>query len=72
MMLRKKLRNSTILMRTAIPGGVPPLAGMRFLYISMMNDATMEENKLFCKVIVGDHDMNAESVMRVATHQENQ
>ena len=58
-------------MRTAILGGVPPLVGLRSLYISMMNAATMEENKLFCKVIVGDHDMNAESVMRVAAHQEN-
>ena len=46
-MLRPKLRNNTILMRTAILGGLSPLAGVRFLYISMMNDATMEENKLF-------------------------
>jgi hypothetical protein len=66
-MLRRKLRNNTILMRTAILGGVPPLAGLSVLYISMMNDATMEENKLFCKVIVSDHDMNAESVMHVAS-----
>jgi hypothetical protein len=24
----------------------------------MINDATMEENKLFCTVLVGDHDLN--------------
>ena len=45
MILRKKLRNSTILMRRAVLGG---LEVWRILYISMINDATMEENKLFC------------------------
>jgi len=44
---------------------------MSVLYISMMNDATMEENKLFCKVIVSGRDVNAKSGMRVASHQEN-
>jgi len=57
-MLRKKLRNSTILMRTAVLGGVPtafwPLLGKSVLYISMINAATMAENKVFCKVIVSD------------------
>ena len=55
MILRKKLRYSTILMRMAMFGGplvvCCPFTGRRVLYISMMNDATMEENKLFCKVI---------------------
>ena len=33
----------------------------------MMNDATMEENRVFCKVIVRQHDVvNAESTMHVA------
>jgi hypothetical protein len=36
------------------------------LYISMMNDATMEENRVFCKVIVRQHDVNTELAMRVA------
>ena len=45
--LRKKLRNSTILMRTVLLGGLWPLLGWSVLYISMMNDATMEENKVF-------------------------
>jgi hypothetical protein len=61
-MLRKKLRNSTILMRTAPLGGTPeefgPLLGSRILYISMINAATMEENKEFCKAIVRDCDAN--------------
>jgi hypothetical protein len=48
MMLRKKLRNKTILMRMARLEG---LEVWRVLYISMINDATMEENKLFCKAI---------------------
>jgi hypothetical protein len=64
MILRKKLRNSTILMRRAVLGG----SGVwRVLYISMINDATMEENKVHCEVIIRDHDVNA---MRVASHQE--
>jgi hypothetical protein len=66
-MLRRKLRNNTILMRTAILGGLSPLVGVRFLYISMMNDATMEENKLFCEVLVRNHDLNAKFVMFVAS-----
>jgi hypothetical protein len=66
-MLRRKQRNNTILMRTAILGGLSPLAGVRFLYISMMNDATMEENKLFCEVVVRDRNVNAEFVMFVAS-----
>jgi hypothetical protein len=61
-MLRKKLRNSTILMRTAlleeISAGLWPLFDMSVWYIWMMNDATMEENKEFCKAIVRDCDGN--------------
>jgi hypothetical protein len=64
-MLRPKLKNSTMLMRTAMLEGPP--AVWRVLYISMINDATMEENKVDCEVIVRDHDVNA---MRVASHQE--
>ena len=56
--LRKKLRNSTILMRTVLLGGLWPLLGWSVLYISMMNDATMEENKVFCEAIVRDYDGN--------------
>ena len=56
MMLRKKLINSTILMRTALLGGSEVWT---VLYISMINDATMEENKLFCGGIVRTHDVNA-------------
>jgi hypothetical protein len=71
-MLRRKLRNNTILMRTAILEGLfavcwplPP-EGRSVLYISMINDATMDENRVFCEVIVRQHDVNAELVMRVA------
>ena len=32
----------------------------------MMNDATMEEKREFCKVIVRQHDVSAELAMRVA------
>jgi len=72
MMLKKKLRNSTILMRTAIVGGLSwPLLGRSVLYISIMNDATMAENKLFCKPIVSGREINVKSVMRFASHQEN-
>jgi hypothetical protein len=71
MMLRKKLRNKTTLMRTAMLGGLPPPEGMSVLYISMMNDATMEENKLFCKIVVREHDVNAKSAMGVVPHQQN-
>ena len=70
-MLRKKLRNNTILIRTVILEGPFPLAGLSVLYISMMNDATMEENKLFCKLIVRDRTVYAESAKHVASHQEN-
>ena len=60
MMLRKKLRNSTILMRTALLWGIAGLLpGTRVLYISMINDATMEENKVLCGEIVRNHDVNA-------------
>ena len=55
MILRKKLRNSTILMRRAVLGG---LEVWRILYISMINDATMEENKLFCGGIVRTDHVN--------------
>jgi len=61
-MLRKKLRNSTILMRTAvlweISGAFWPLLGRSVLYISMINDATMAENKVFCKAFVRDCNVN--------------
>jgi hypothetical protein len=57
-MLRKKLRNSAILLRTAVLGGLSaafwPLLGRSVLYISMMNDATMAENKVFCKITIRD------------------
>ena len=48
MMLRKKLRNNTILMRTALLDGL--LLGRSVLYTSMMNNATMEENNVICEV----------------------
>jgi hypothetical protein len=61
-MLRKKLRNSTILMRTAVLEGITtafwPLLGRSVLYISMINAATMAENKVFCKAIVRGCDVN--------------
>jgi hypothetical protein len=70
--LRKKLKNNAILMRRAVLGRIAGLLpGTSVLYISMINDATMEENKLFCKVIVRYHDLNAKSAMRVASYQEN-
>ena len=70
-MLRRKLRNNTMLIRTAMLEGPLPLAGVSVLYISMMNDATMEEYKLFCNIIVRDHDIYPESGLRVASHQKN-
>jgi hypothetical protein len=58
MMLRKKLRYNTILKRKALLGGLFPvcwlLLGRSVLYISMMNDAMMEENRVLCLVIVSD------------------
>jgi hypothetical protein len=61
-MLRKKLRNSTILMRTVPLEGLPaafwPLLGRSVLYISMINAATVAENKLFCNAIVRDCGVN--------------
>jgi hypothetical protein len=61
-MLRKKLRNSTILVRTAPLGRASvafwPLLGWSVLYVSMINAATMEENKEFCKAIVRDCHVN--------------
>jgi hypothetical protein len=73
MMLRKKLMYNMILMRTALLGGLLVVwpAGRRVLYISMINDATMEENKVTYKVIVSNHDVNAKSAINVAPHQEN-
>jgi hypothetical protein len=65
-MLKKKLRKSTILIRTALLGGCWPLSGRRVLYISMINDATMEENKLFCNVIVRDRDVDISDVRRLS------
>ena len=67
-MLRKRLRNSTILMRKARLEGPP--AFWSVLYVSMINDATMEENKVFCRVIVRDHIWTVNH-MRIASHQEN-
>jgi hypothetical protein len=56
--LRKKLRNNTKLKRKALLGGLSAvcwlLLGRRVLYISMMNDAMIEENNVFCEVIVSD------------------
>ena len=40
--------NNTILMRTALLEGL--LLGRSVLYISMINDATMEENNVICEV----------------------
>src|SRR6266403_5413636 len=66
-MLSKKLRNNTILMRTVTPEMVCwLLLGMSVLYISMMNAATMAENKVFWRVIVRHPNVN--SVYR--SHQE--
>ena len=66
MMLKKKLRNNTTLIRTAILGGLSPLAGMSVLYISMIKDATIEENKLFYRIFVKDHDVNESPDQRCA------
>ena len=56
--LRKKLRNNMILKRMALLAGLSAvcwvLLGRRVLYISMMNDAMIEENNVFCEVIVSD------------------
>ena len=60
-----------MLIRTAMLEGPSPLAGVSVLYISMMNDATIEENKLFCEIIVRDHVIDAELALRVASHQDN-
>jgi hypothetical protein len=61
-MLRKKLRYSMILMRTAPLGGLSAafwqLLGWSALHISMINYATMEENKVFYKAIVRDWGIN--------------
>jgi hypothetical protein len=50
------------LMRSALLGGIStafwPLLGRRVLYISMINDATMEEYKVAYKVIVRRCDVN--------------
>ena len=74
-MLRKKLRNRTILMRTAPLGGLSaafwPLLGRSVLYISIINAATMAENKVFCMAIVRDFDVNSKSAMLVASYQDN-
>ena len=63
MVLRKKLRNSTILMRMAEPWGIITigwlLVGETVLYISMMNAAIMAESKVFCMAIVRDSDVNS-------------
>jgi hypothetical protein len=67
-MLRKRLRNSTILMRKARLERSPAVWSV--LYVSMINDATMEENKVFCRVIVRDHIWTVNH-MRIASHQEN-
>jgi hypothetical protein len=56
MILRNKLRNRTILMRRAVLGGSE---SWKILYISMINDATIEENKLFYWIIVRTDDMSA-------------
>jgi hypothetical protein len=68
-MLRKKLRNNTILMRTTVLEGL--LLGRSVLYISMINNATMEENNVICEVIIRGHDVSTKSAMHVASHQEN-
>ena len=58
MMLRKKLRNNTMLMRTAVLEGL--MLGRSVLYISMINNATMEENNVICEVIISgcDHEID--------------
>ena len=47
-----------ILKRMALVAGLSAvcwvLLGRRVLYISMMNDAMIEENNVFCEVIVSD------------------
>jgi hypothetical protein len=86
-MLRKKLRNKTILMRTAALGGRNdwssgfadegeltlcwPLLGRRVLYISMINDAMMAENKVVCKSIERDRSQNTKGAINLVSYEEN-
>ena len=69
MMLRKKLRNNTILMRTALLEGL--LMGRSVLYISIINNATMEENSVIYEVIMSLN-TNRGCTVHTAPHQENQ
>jgi hypothetical protein len=86
-MLRKKLINKRILMRTATFGGPDdrfsgfadegeltlcwPLLGRRVLYISMINDAMMAENKVVCKSVERDRSQNTKGAINLVSYEEN-
>jgi hypothetical protein len=77
---RKKLRNNTVLMRMIALEGRPADQALIYRsldsndlgrshpYTSMTNDATMDENKVFCKIA---RKRPRKSAMRVVSHQEN-
>ena len=41
------------------------------MYISMINDATIAENKVFCGVVVRDQSWNSEGEVNIISYQEN-